>query len=351
MENIASEIDGLREKFAGNVCIMGHHYQNDDVARHCDIMGDSLELARKIKDVQARHIVFCGVYFMGETAKLLAKPHQQIHLPEPDADCMMSLMASAKMARHALEQLNGDGRRVVPLAYVNTMLELKDVVGEYGGAVCTSANADKMLAWALKQGDAVLFLPDRQLGQNTASRLGIPAEDKYVLRFNGRGLQPGQEERLSARLFLWPGSCAIHAKFSAEHMAKIRRENPEAIIISHPECRPEVILASDGSGSTSYLIKETQKLAREKAGATVVIGTEENLVQRLANAHKGKLDIKPLGRARCPHMEKVTPQKLLATLRQIESGDAKPLQIDPAMRPNATLAIDRMLSVMANGAN
>ena len=152
MEQLVDEIAALRRRLGDAVCIMGHHYQNDAVVAFCDVTGDSLELARRVPDIRARHIIFCGVHFMGESAALLASPQQSVHVPAPDADCEMARMAPAAQARAVLERLRALGRNVTPLAYVNTTLALKAVVGEFGGAVCTSANAPAMLRWALEQG-------------------------------------------------------------------------------------------------------------------------------------------------------------------------------------------------------
>lgn len=349
MDEINNEIVRLKKQMGSELCILGHHYQHDSVARHCDIMGDSLELARKIKDIDSPNIVFCGVYFMGETAALLAAENQKIYLPEPDADCMMALMANAKMARNVLRELVSTGRKIIPLAYVNTMLELKDVVGEFGGAVCTSANAREMLKWALDKGDSVLFLPDKQLGQNTANLLGIPDSDQYILRITGKGLKKGQEEDLNKKLLLWPGGCAIHAKFRQPLLEKIKRETPDAHIIVHPECRPEIVKNSHAAGSTSFIIKEVERLAREQVNSSIIIGTEENLVHRLATLYKGKLNIKAFGKAICPHMAQVTPEKLLSTLRKIKNNSASEVIIKSEIRKNARSAIMRMLDVMNTG--
>ncbi len=147
MSRFSDAITAIKQGLGDRLCIMGHHYQHDDVVRHCDVTGDSLELARRIEGIDAEHIVFCGVYFMGESAALLAKPGQSVHMPAWDANCMMSLMTPAGLARTVLLQLQATGRKIVPLAYVNTTLALKAVVGEFGGAVCTSANARTMLAW------------------------------------------------------------------------------------------------------------------------------------------------------------------------------------------------------------
>lgn len=342
---IHAEIASLKEKLGDQVCIMGHHYQNDAIARHCDIMGDSLELARRVSNIDARHIVFCGVYFMGETAALLAKKSQKVHMPEKLADCMMSRMASGLMAENTLAALN-EKRRVIPLAYVNTMLELKEVVGKFGGAVCTSANAPKMLEWAMGKGDAVLFLPDRNLGLNTAKKLGIPESEQAVLRLNGNGL--ADDYRIpDARLYLWPGCCAVHGKFSREHIQDLKKKNPDATLLAHPECRPEVIDSCDGAGSTSFLIREAERIASESPGTTLLIGTEENLVHRLADKYSGKISIKPFGKTLCKHMGATTPEKLLDTLRAIESGNAEELRIKDGTGAFAALAIERMLAAMS----
>lgn len=347
MDELSKKIKQLKKDLGSSVCIMGHHYQSDAIAEHCDIMGDSLELARKIASIKAEHIVFCGVYFMGETAALLAKKGQKVYLPEPDADCMMSLMASANLASAVLDELKAAGRKIIPLAYVNTMLSLKNVVGAHGGAVCTSANAASMLKWALERGDGVLFLPDKNLGRNTARKLGLSENDQYVLRLRGKGLMPGQEEKLSAKLLLWPGSCAVHAKLSPGSIDNFRQENSDCVVLAHPECKPDLIDLCDGAGSTSYLIKEADRLAKEKPGTEVIIGTEENLVHRLAKKYNKELMIKPLGRAYCPHMEKVTPEKLLKTLNGIASGKADHLLTEPNLSANARLSIERMLTANA----
>lgn len=343
MHTPASAVAALKKELGRDLCIMGHHYQNDRVVAHCDITGDSLELARKAPGIEAAHIVFCGVYFMGESAALLAKPGQAVHLPDPTADCMMSLMSPAGLARRVLEQLTATGRRIVPLAYVNTTLALKAVVGKYGGAVCTSANAETMLRWALAQGDGVLFLPDKHLGRNTAKKLGLAAEDQHVLTLNGHGLAAPASRSLDRRLLLWPGCCAIHARLKPQQVAAARAAHPGCRVIAHPECRPEVIDACDAAGSTSFLIKDAARLAEQAPGSTLIIGTENNLVQRLAARHAGRCRILPLGRAFCPDMAKVTEEKLSATLSAIAQGQAAPLKVDAALREPARLSLTRML--------
>lgn len=345
MHNISEEITALKQQLGARLHIMGHHYQHDTVVQHCDSTGDSLELARRVADVQAQYILFCGVWFMGESAALLAGPGQYVFLPNPSADCLMARMSPAALARTVLEQLAAAGCPAVPLAYVNTSLALKAVVGEYGGAVCTSANADVMLQWALEQGERVLFLPDRHLGENTATRLGMDPSQRHVLRVGAHGLVDAGAQALDRRLLLWPGCCAIHARFDLEDVQAARAAYPGCRVIAHPECREEVVAACDHAGSTSFLIKDAARFAETTPGATLVIGTENNLVGRLAARHVRQCRIVPLGHAICGNMAKVTEKRVWQTLHALVVGEATPVTVDEALRAPARLALTRMLDV------
>lgn len=340
MSTTAEAIAALKKTLGDSVCIMGHHYQQERVVAHCEITGDSLELARRVADITAPHIVFCGVYFMAESAALLARPGQQVHLPETAANCVMSQMTPATRVQEALERLTATGRRVVPLAYVNTSLAVKAVVGRFGGAVCTSANARVMLRWALDQGDSVLFLPDKNLGRNTARELGLDERDQHILDIRRKSSMAEPLEKINARLLLWPGCCAIHAKFKPEQIAALRAEHPDCLIAVHPECSPEVVRAADGAGSTSYLINYA---AQVPEGGTVVIGTETNLVERLRARHAGHHTVLRLRRAYCSHMAKVTEDKLLTTLQAIQAGTARPVSVPAAHLAPARASLERML--------
>ena len=323
MSRFSDAITAIKQGLGDRLCIMGHHYQHDDVVRHCDVTGDSLELARRIEGIDAEHIVFCGVYFMGESAALLAKPGQSVHMPAWDANCMMSLMTPAGLARTVLLQLQATGRKIVPLAYVNTTLALKAVVGEFGGAVCTSANARTMLAWALEEAGpdgAVLFMPDKHLGRNTGLQLGLGPDDWHVLRLSGKnGLAESERRPGSAaacrRLLLWPGCCAIHG-----HL------------------RPESALAGG------------EKAPAEKAagdGGTLIIGTETTLVHRLRDRFAGRCRIEPLAPAICPDMAKVTEENLLACLQGVAAGTAPIMTLQHEQLAPARASLTRMLQVCA----
>lgn len=340
----AEAIEALRASLGASVTLMGHHYQQETVIRHCDIRGDSLELARRVASVDAPHIVFCGVYFMGESACLLAKPGQQVYLPEDNADCVMALMSPGTLADKMLTRLQQDGRRIIPLAYVNTSLEVKAVVGRHGGAVCTSANAEKMLRWALQQGDGVFFLPDKNLARNTARVLGLDEARIHLLDIRKRGEAADLEAARKADLVVWPGLCAIHARFQTSQIEAARVAHPGCKVVVHPECTPEVVLAADAAGSTSFIINYVRDAPE---GSTVIVGTEINLVRRLDRDQQGRVKVLPLRSSACSHMAKVTPAKLLRTLEQIRAGQGRPLVVPPELIEPARASVERMLQVCA----
>lgn len=336
-----ARIDELKKKFGSDLVILGHHYQADEVIRHVDIVGDSLELARRIPDIEARNIVFCGVYFMAESAALLARSTQRVFLPDHTADCAMARMARAADVENVLEKLADLGRRAVPLAYVNSSLAVKSVVGRFGGAVCTSSNAKTMLEWAMKRGDTVLFLPDRNLGRNTARTLGIPEKNQVSISASGNDLE--RDDIREAKILLWPGCCPIHdSMMKPEMVDSFHGHFPGCRVLVHPECTPDVVLRCDGAGSTAYLIKEVEKAAAEGREKTLCIGTEIHLVHRLMERHAGRINVIPLAYASCPDMEKVNVQKLLFTLEHLEDG-AGVVSVEESLKAPAREALVRML--------
>ena len=342
--NSRDEIARIRNELGGQICILGHHYIAQDVIDHCDLRGDSLELARRVEAIRAPHIVFCGVRFMAESAALLARPGQKVHIAAAEADCVMSRMAPAPLLDRVLTRLGEAGGRVVPLAYVNTALSVKAVVGRFGGAVCTSANAGTMMRWALEQGGRALFLPDQQLARNTAKTLGLAETSWHTLNIRGQGANIDLGAARAARLLLWPGCCAVHARFRPEAVADARRAHPGCRIAVHPECRMETVDASDAAGSTSFLI---QYAAESPAGGTLVIGTEISLVERLAREQAARCTVLPLARALCSHMALTTERRLLECLRNIQAGAAPAVAVPPAEAAPAREALRRMLQACA----
>lgn len=346
--SIFDSISEKRRLLGSDLTIMGHHYQTQSVIRHTDLRGDSLELARKAARVDSRHIVFCGVYFMGESAALVANEGQKVYLPAPGAECSMAMMADAPALEAAMAMLTKDGRKIVPLTYVNSTMAVKSVVGRYGGSVCTSANARVMLEWALAQGDAVLFLPDMNLGLNTADQMGIPHSDRLVLDGVIEGKLFNPAEAGAARLLLWPGYCSIHTAFRSEDVLAARLKYPGAKIVVHPECSPGVVKEVDACGSTSYIISYASALPE---GGTLVIGTETNLVKRLAEEHKGRINVLPLAESVCEYMAETTEERLDAVLSSLlagqNGGPESPfvVTVDEAQKKPAKAALERMLAI------
>ena len=344
---VANRIEELRKQLGSRITILGHHYQDDSVIKHVDLRGDSLELARKVEDIDSEHIVFCGVYFMAESAALLARPGQKVHLPEMSANCVMAQMAPAALAETILEKCNSGGRKVIPLAYVNSSVAIKGITGKFGGAVCTSANATPMMEWALRQGDAVLFLPDKNLGWNTADLLGIPEAERHILNIRANGGEMDMDAVNAARLILWPGCCAIHARFNTRQIASRRAEHPKGRVVVHPECSPAVVAGADAAGSTSYIIEYVEQAQK---GDTVIVGTEINLVERLAEQYKNTFTIVPLLESECSHMDRTKPAHLLMALESIADPDAGwpscAVAVDQAIKADATASLARMLQEM-----
>lgn len=332
----AQHITEVRKQYGSKLAILAHHYQADNVVLHADILGDSLELARRIDGLDAEHIVFCGVHFMAETAAILARNGQKVHIPDTNASCVMADMVPALLAEAVLDRLQAEGAKIIPLTYVNSSAAVKAVCGRHGGSVCTSANAKTMLSWAMAQGDGVLFMPDANLGRNTAKALGIYAEQSLYLNVSKGGSLIAPADR-NIKLYLWPGLCAIHHKFKPAHIQAARTTHPDSLVLVHPECAPELVALADGAGSTSYLIKE---VAAAKSGSTIYVGTEWNLVNRLSAQYPDKKII-PLYPTTCSNMAKVTEANLLSQLETLEQ--AAPVTVDSHIAEPARHALERML--------
>jgi len=340
-ENHTETIKRIKAERGSSLIIMGHHYQRDQVIQHTDLRGDSLELARQVPRLSAaQHIVFCGVTFMAETAAMLCAPGQKVLLPAPEAGCVMSDMAPWVVLDTVMRRLTADDRRVIPLAYVNTSAAVKAVVARHGGAVCTSANAGVMLKWALAQGDGVLFLPDKNLGMNTADALGLPENKRAIIDVSGIDCRVDPAALRDKQLLLWPGLCVIHKRFKAEQIDEIRQRDPDAKIVVHPECPPAVVQKADASGSTSFIIKFVTEAA---PGSVVYVGTEINLVERLAKQFRGTKLVRPLTPSHCANMAKTTEEVLALTLLNLD--DTPPVEVPSETARDAVVSIERMLDI------
>jgi quinolinate synthase len=329
--------------------ILGHHYQRDEIIKYADLRGDSFKLAQQAAArPEADYIVFCGVHFMAESADILSAPHQQVILPNPTAGCSMADMASIAEVEECWETLNevlGEEAGLVPVTYINSAASLKAFCGEHGGIVCTSSNAFKVMEWAFSHGRRLLFFPDEHLGRNTGHAYGIPEEEMIVWNPKNPQETLDDEERLQrARLILWKGYCSTHMRFTVQQIAKARADYPGITVIVHPECRREVVEAADLYGSTEYII---QQIEQAPAGSKWAVGTEINLVHRLAQAHPDKL-IFCLDPIVCPcsTMYRIHPAYLAWVLEALVDGQViNQVKVAPEVAHWARVALDRMLAL------
>jgi len=333
--------------------ILGHHYQRDEVIQFADVTGDSFKLAQKAAArPDSEFIVFCGVHFMAESADILTSQHQQVILPDMAAGCSMADMAAADQVEAAWRTLEAAGVAdvTIPVTYMNSTAAIKAFTGRHGGTICTSSNAKQSLTWAFEQGEKVLFLPDQHLGRNTAVLdMGLTLDDCVVFdphRPNG-GLTTEQLQR--AKMILWRGHCSVHGRFTEQSVDEIRAKDPEVNILVHPECRHEVVLKADYVGSTEYIIKA---LDAAEPGSSWAIGTELNLVRRLAAQHPDKR-IAFLDRTicYCSTMNRIDLPHLVWALESLVAGRVvNRIEVDADTAHWARVALDRMLALPGVGA-
>lgn len=335
-------IRNRKKELGDRLIILGHHYQNDDILEYADYVGDSLELARKASRIErAESIVFCGVYFMAETAAILA-PGRAVYIPDTAAGCPLADMAPLAAVLAAWDEITQVTRSVVPVTYVNSTAELKAFCGRNAGAVCTSGNARRILAWALEKAGKVFFMPDRNLGRNTARSLGIP--DGEIIEWDPGAVDTGigRDAIAKARVILWKGWCPVHfPEFSAEDVSAIRSRFPGIKVIVHPETDPAAVAASDLSGSTAMILEYLASLGH---GQKVAVGTEAHMVYRAARANRFRIDVVPLKEVYCEDMAKITLEKLAQTLSRMESGQGR-VEVAPDIAEHAMKALDAMLRI------
>jgi len=328
--------------------VLGHHYQRDEVIQFADVTGDSFKLARQAAArPEAEFIVFCGVHFMAESADILTTPAQKVILPDLAAGCSMADMATFDQVEECWEALEdaGLGDQVIPVTYMNSSADIKAFCGRNGGVVCTSSNARRALEWAFERGGKVLFLPDQHLGRNTAVlEMGLSLDECVVWnphRPNG-GLTPEQLGR--ARMILWKGHCSVHGRFTAESVDDVRARVPGVNVLVHPECRHEVVLKADHVGSTEHIIRT---LEAAPAGSSWAIGTELNLVKRLAQMFPDK-NVSFLDKTvcYCSTMNRIDLPHLVWALETLVLGEVvNQITVEEDTAHWARVALDRMLAL------
>jgi quinolinate synthase len=332
----------IKEELGEKLLILTHHYQRKEIVDLGHYRGDSFGLSQKAAaDKAARFIVFCGVHFMAESAEILSQPHQSVQIPDLEAGCWMADMAGIHDVESAWEKVTSIAgeESALPIVYMNSHALLKAFCGRHGGAVCTSSNAPAAFRWGFSHREKVFFFPDQHLGRNTGNQMGIPPEEMIV--WDPKEPLGGNtpESIKKARVILWDGYCLVHTRFLVEHMLKMRERYPEAKIIVHPECTQEVVALADAVGSTSFIVKYAENA---RSGATIVVGTEINLINRLALEHIDK-NILDLHYSLCPNMFKINLKSLLWTLENI--GQVNVITVPEAIKADARKALDRMLDL------
>jgi len=344
--SLDDRIAAAKAKLGKDAVILGHHYQRDEVVKFADLRGDSLKLSQQAAEAEGKYIVFCGVHFMAESADILRRDRQIVVLSDRSAGCSMADMADIGQVETCWRELVGvlDTTQIIPVTYMNSTAAIKSFTGEHGGSVCTSSNAAAVMKWAFERGEKLLFLPDEHLGRNTGYRMGIPL-DEMVVWDPLEELGGNSAEALSkAKVVLWKGYCSVHQRFLPEHIDTVRREQPGARVIVHPECRFEVAQAADEIGSTEGIIKAVMA---GRPGSEWAVGTEIHLVNRLGKELKDRKVI-PLDPSVCvcTTMFRITPQHLLWVLENLGEGKiVNQISVDEQTRHYAKAALDRMLSL------
>jgi len=339
---VRKRILDIKSKLGKRLVILGHHYQRDEVVELSDFQGDSYGLCQQAADQKdAEFIVFCGVHFMAEAADILSNSHQVVHIPDLTAGCPLADFADITSVQQAWQEIGAicGTDEITPITYINSSAEIKAFCGRNNGAVCTSSNALAAMKWGFNRSEKLFFFPDQHLGTNTGNKYGI-AVDERITWDPDQPLGGNSAEKIKqARLILWKGHCHVHTRFNLNHIGEVRKNYPGAKIVVHPECPEEVVNAADDNGSTSYIIKYVQQ-AEPKS--TIAIGTELNLVHRVAKQNPGKT-VFPLARSMCPNMYKINLYNLCWTLDNL--GKINIVQVPENVKKDALLALDRMLQI------
>ena len=346
--HLVERATAAKKALGSRAMVLGHHYQRDEVIQFADITGDSFKLAQAAQaNTSAEFIFFAGVHFMAESADILTSENQKVILPDLAAGCSMADMATAVQVDdcwNALEKFGVAGK-TIPITYMNSSAAIKAFTGKNGGAVCTSSNAERAMNWAFSKGEKVLFLPDQHLGRNTAVlKLGLKLSDCVIWnpwKTNG-GLSDSEIQ--NAKVILWRGHCSVHGRFSMQNIEDMRGRVPGVKILVHPECTHEVVSNADVVGSTEAIIRTIEA---SEVGSKWAIGTELNLVQRLANTFKDR-EILFLDKTvcYCSTMNRIDLPHLVWAMESLVEGRlVNQISVEKEVAKHARLALERMLAL------
>ena len=319
---LAVEINRLKAE--KNAVILGHNYMEPALYHSIpDFTGDSLELCRKAAKTDRDIIVFCGVRFMAETAKIL-NPRKKVLLPSLEAGCSLAASITAEDVRRLRERFPG----VPVVTYVNTYADVK----AESDVCCTSSNA-RAVVESLGT-DTVIFLPDEYLARNVARETG-----KHIV-FPTLVPRAGDDTVLDYQMIGWHGRCEVHEQFTVDDVQNVRKQFPDVVVLAHPECSPEVVAESDFSGSTTAMIRYVE---RTRAPRFLLL-TECSMGDNIMAANPDK-EMLRLCSVRCPHMNQITLEDTLESLRQ----ERYVIDVPEDVRVRAARAVERMISIGAVG--
>jgi quinolinate synthase len=350
-DELVARVAKARAKLGSKLIVLGHHYQREDIIQFADFRGDSFKLSQwAAEHGESEYIVFCGVHFMAEAADILSADYQKVVLPNMAAGCSMADMADPDDVYAAWEELEeaGFADKIIPVTYMNSAAALKAFCGRHGGIVCTSSNAAAVVKWAFDRGEKVLFFPDQHLGRNTGAKMGIPLDRMTLWNYNKPFGSLGgmtMEELERSQVLLWQGHCSVHQRFTVGQIEAARQKYPDVHVVVHPECRYEVVQAADSNGSTEFI---AQTIAKGAPGSVFAVGTEINLVSRLAheNPDKTVFCLDPVV-CPCSTMYRIHPAYLAWTVEELAEGRVvNRIAVDEETAHYAKIALDRMLTVV-----
>jgi quinolinate synthase len=345
-----ARITAARKLLGKRLCILGHHYQRNEVFKHADFTGDSLKLSQLAAKSDAEFIIFCGVHFMAEVADIVTGGERRVILPDLAAGCSMADMANLVKVRKCwaeLSQVLDPDQMVTPVTYINSAADLKAFCGSHGGIVCTSSNAHAVLEWSFARREKVLFFPDQHLGRNTAYRMGIPLDEMVLWDFHQPMGGLTVEQIKKARMILWKGFCSVHQMFQPAHIDNFRERVPNGKVISHPENAFEVCEKSDFVGSTETILRTVRA---SQPGDHWLVGTELNLVNRLADEMKPRgvtVEFMSPTVCMCSTMFRTDPQHLAWCMDNLVAGQVvNRIRVPMEIAKPARSALDLMLEVV-----
>ncbi|MFA5938788.1 MAG: quinolinate synthase NadA [Sinimarinibacterium sp.] len=345
-----ARIVAAKRMLGERLCILGHHYQRDEVFKHADFSGDSLKLSQMAAKTKAEFIVFCGVHFMAEVADIVTNGQRTVILPDLAAGCSMADMANLAKVNKCWAELSevlDPDQSVTPVTYINSAADLKAFCGSHGGIVCTSSNARAVLEWSFARREKVLFFPDQHLGRNTACNMDIPLDEMVVWDFTKPLGGLTADAIRKAKMILWKGFCSVHQMFQPAHIDNFRKRMPQGKVISHPENAFEVCQKSDFVGSTEYILRTVRA---SHPGEHWLVGTELNLVNRLADEmkpHGVTVEFMSPTVCMCSTMFRTDPQHLAWTLDNLVAGKVvNQIRVPSEVAKPARAALDLMLEVV-----